>query len=106
MKLADIILEGKPNFEVKGIGLTYTDFGRFYGAYLHPLPQTANLPFGTPREKLHFDEASEYIKNLTGLELPRNYAWMTLGQLNSFLKYNNFVNIQARSILSALQYIA
>ena len=38
-------------------------------------------------------------------ELPRNYAWMTLGQLNSFLKYNNFVNIQARSILSALQYI-
>lgn len=39
-------------------------------------------------------------------ELPRNYAWMTLGQLNSFLKYNNFVNIQARSILSALQYIA
>ena len=38
-------------------------------------------------------------------ELPRNYAWMTLGQLNSFLKYNNFVNIQARSILSALQFI-
>jgi oxidase EvaA len=37
-------------------------------------------------------------------ELPTNYAWMTLGQLNSFLKYNNFVNIQARSILSALQY--
>lgn len=38
-------------------------------------------------------------------ELPKNYAWMTLGQLNSFLKYNNFINIQARSILSALQYI-
>ena len=38
-------------------------------------------------------------------ELPKNYAWMTLGQLNSFLKYNNFVNIQSRSILSALQYV-
>lgn len=37
-------------------------------------------------------------------ELPKNYAWMTLGQLNSFLKYNNFVNIQARSLLSALQF--
>lgn len=38
-------------------------------------------------------------------DLPKNYSWMTLGQLNSFLKYNNFVNIQARSILSALQYV-
>ena len=38
-------------------------------------------------------------------DLPKNFAWMTLGQLNSFLKYNNFVNIQARSILSALQYV-
>lgn len=38
-------------------------------------------------------------------QLPRNYIWMTLGQLNSFLKYNNYVNIQARSILSALQYV-
>lgn len=38
-------------------------------------------------------------------DLPANYTWMTLGQINEFLKYNNFVNIQARSILSALQYI-
>jgi oxidase EvaA len=38
-------------------------------------------------------------------KLPPNYTWMTLGQLNSFLKYNNFVNIQARSILASLQYI-
>lgn len=37
--------------------------------------------------------------------LPENYCWMTLGQLNIFLKYNNYVNIQARSILSALQYV-
>lgn len=38
-------------------------------------------------------------------DLPINYAWMTYGQLNNFLKYNNFVNIQARSILAALQYV-
>ena len=91
MKLADIILEGKPNFEVKGIGLTYTDFGRFYGAYLHPLPQTANLPLGTPREKLHFDEASEYIKNLTGLELPRDYATNHLSKIVDALKEKGIV---------------
>jgi dTDP-4-dehydro-6-deoxy-alpha-D-glucopyranose 2,3-dehydratase len=38
-------------------------------------------------------------------DLPKNYTWITLGQLNSFLKYNNFVNIQSRSILSSLQYV-
>lgn len=91
MKLADIILEGKPNFEVKGIGLTYTDFGRFYGAYLYPLPQTANLPLGTPREKLHFDEANEYIKNLTGLELPSNYATNHLSKIVDALKKKGIV---------------
>ena len=91
MKLADIILEGKPNFEVKGIGLTYTDFGRFYGAYLHPLPQTANLPFGTPREKLHYDEAREYIKNLTGLELPRDYGTNQLSKIVDALKEKGIV---------------
>src|SRR6056300_760915 len=92
MKLADIILEGKPNFKVKGIGLTYTDFGRFYGAYLYPLPQTANLPFGTPREKLHFDEASEYIKNLTGLELPHSYDTDQLKKIVNALKEKGIVS--------------
>lgn len=36
------------------------------------------------------------------LELPRNYIWMTLNQLKTFLQYNNYVNIQARSIMSSL----
>ncbi len=39
------------------------------------------------------------------LEVPEHYTWMTLNQINSFLKFNNFLNIQARSILSALKYI-
>lgn len=86
MKLSDIILESKPNFKVKGIGLTYTDFGRFYGAYLHPLPQTANLPFGTPREKLHFDDAEKYILDLTGLELPMRYDTDQLKKIVDSLK--------------------
>ena len=33
-----------------------------------------------------------------------NYCWMTLNQINNFLKFNNFLNIQARSILAALKY--
>lgn len=37
-------------------------------------------------------------------ELPEHYCWMTLHQINYFLKFNNYLNIQARSIISALKY--
>lgn len=37
-------------------------------------------------------------------ELPEHYTWMTLNQINHFLKFNNYLNIQARSILSAIKY--
>jgi len=39
------------------------------------------------------------------IELPENYIWMTLGQLNTFIKFNNYLNIQARSLLSAINFI-
>lgn len=38
-------------------------------------------------------------------EVPENYCWMTLNQLNTFLKFNNYLNIQARSIISAINFI-
>lgn len=38
------------------------------------------------------------------IELPEHYTWMTLNQIYSFLCFNNFLNIQARSLLSAIQY--
>lgn len=39
------------------------------------------------------------------LELPPRYTWMTLRQLYLFLRFNNYINIQARSLLSAINYI-
>lgn len=39
------------------------------------------------------------------IEVPGNYIWMTLGQMFNFIKFNNFLNIQARSILSAIKYV-
>lgn len=36
------------------------------------------------------------------LELPDNYIWMTINQLQEFIKYNNYINIQARTLLSAI----
>ena len=86
MKLSQLILEFKPKFDVKGIGLTYTDYGSFYGAYLHPLAQTANLPLGTDREKLGYLDAEKYIKQLTGLDLPRSYDRDALDKIVDALK--------------------
>jgi oxidase EvaA len=38
-------------------------------------------------------------------ELPENYIWMTLHQMNTFLKFNNYLNIQARSLISTISFI-
>lgn len=39
------------------------------------------------------------------VELPPNYIWMTLNQLYTFLKFNNYLNIQARSLIAAISFI-
>lgn len=39
------------------------------------------------------------------LEVPDNFIWMTMAQLKQFIKYNNFVNIQGRCLLSCLSFI-
>lgn len=36
--------------------------------------------------------------------IPENYHWLTLGQIKEFLRYNNYLNIQARSLIAALDY--
>jgi oxidase EvaA len=37
--------------------------------------------------------------------LPQNYIWMTLNQLKVFIKYNNYLNIAARSLIAALKFV-
>lgn len=39
------------------------------------------------------------------IELPENFIWMTLNQLHNLLRYNNYLNIQARSLIAALSFI-
>lgn len=38
--------------------------------------------------------------------LPENYIWMTINQLQTFVQYNNYINIQARSLLSATNFVS
>ena len=37
--------------------------------------------------------------------LPEKYNWMTLNQIKTFIKFNNYLNIQSRSLLSAVRFI-
>ena len=37
--------------------------------------------------------------------LPENFTWMTLNQLKTFIKYNNYLNIQSRSLISVIQFV-
>lgn len=39
------------------------------------------------------------------LDAPANYAWMTLGQLKEFVKYNNFLNVECRCLMSCLAFL-
>lgn len=39
------------------------------------------------------------------LSLPEHYTWMTLGQIYQFLCFNNYLNIQSRSLIAALNYL-
>ena len=38
------------------------------------------------------------------IEVEENYCWMTLNQILSFVTYNNYLNIAARSLLSAISF--
>lgn len=38
------------------------------------------------------------------IEVDNNYCWMTLNQMLSFVTYNNYLNIAARSLLSAIGF--
>lgn len=37
--------------------------------------------------------------------LPERYKWMTLEQIFQFLRFNNYFNIQSRSLIAALQFM-
>ncbi len=45
-------------------------------------------------------EADDYFP----IEISDRFIWMTLDQLHIFLKFNNYLNIQTRSLLSLLQF--
>jgi len=47
----------------------------------------------------------EADENFDAENLPENFTWMTLNQLQIFIQYNNYLNIQARSLIAAIKFI-
>ena len=39
------------------------------------------------------------------VDIPDNFHWMTLGQIYEFMRFNNYINIQARSLIAAIKYV-
>jgi len=37
-------------------------------------------------------------------EIPANFNWMTLKQLQTFIQFNNYLNIQSRSLIAAIKF--
>lgn len=91
----------------------------------HKTTQKDSLPFldyvlNVPKDKIIFDtlqseEGGRFFKEQNRnmvvfagdeitFDLPENYIWMTLNQLLTFIKYNNYLNIQARSLIAALSF--
>lgn len=40
-----------------------------------------------------------------GVTVDDKYNWMTLNQIKTFIKFNNYLNIQSRSLLSAVKFV-
>lgn len=53
-----------------------------------------------------FREQNEYWIIEAGeefpVEQPDNFIWMTLGQITEFIKYNNYLNVEARGLISCI----
>ena len=80
----DFILEAKPG-QVLFDTLQSEEGGRFYREENRNMIVDAGVDFPE--------------------KIPDNYIWMTANQLKEFIKYNNFVNVQARCLLSSLSFV-
>lgn len=94
--------------------------GSYKRAPVDGRPPFVNYVLQAEPEQIHFDSLQSeeggrffreenrnlivYAKDDFPKDIPDNYIWMTASQLKEFIKYNNFVNVQARCLLSSLSF--
>ncbi|MDF3293358.1 NDP-hexose 2,3-dehydratase family protein [Streptomyces sp. RB6PN23] len=83
-------------------------------------PRYLDEVIGAPRERIRFESVHSeeggrfyHAQNRYMLveadddfptEVPENYVWMTLRQLTEFVRYGNYINVEARSLLTFLNF--
>lgn len=93
--------------------------GNYKDGYLYT-PRFLDAVLNAPPERIIFDtkqseeggrfyrEQNRNMLVVAGddfpVEIPDNFMWLTLGQIKEFLRFNNYLNIQARSLIAALEY--
>jgi len=93
----DYVLEA-PQEQIVYDTLQSEEGGRFYQE------QNRNMIVILPDQaSKELEETFPFYSDLYG-ELPENYIWMTINQVIDFMRFNNFVNIQARSLVAAISF--
>ncbi|MGJ9423308.1 NDP-hexose 2,3-dehydratase family protein [Aeromicrobium sp. CF3.5] len=83
-----------------------------------PMPPLLDRVLAARPDQVHFDQMlsdeggrffrmsnRHLIVELDDVETPPEFAWLTVGQLSELLEHENYVNIQARSLLTCLQSV-
>ena len=84
----------------------------FIDYILNPKEKNAIVHFSTFQSEEGGRFFKEQNKNMIvevgddfNINVPDKYIWMTLNQIKTFIKFNNYLNIQSRSLLSAVKFI-
>jgi oxidase EvaA len=108
------------NFDVMELAPTVQCLTGAVGREAHEKPEFYDYVVNASKEQLIIDALQseeggrfyhEQNRNLLveadenfPLSLPPRFTWMTLRQIYEFLRFNNYLNIQARSLISAISY--
>lgn len=84
----------------------------FIDYVLHPEKNYAQVRYSTFQSEEGGRFFKEQNKNMIvevgdefDIAVPNKYIWMTLNQMKTFIKFNNYLNIQSRSLLSVVKFI-
>ena len=84
----------------------------FLDYFLHPDSHGATVLYSTFQSEeggRFFKEQNRNMFIEVGeefpVEVPSKYIWMTLHQIKTFIRFNNYLNIQARSLLSVIKFL-
>ena len=108
------------NFDVFELAPTVQCLTGNIPAERHLQPDFYQHVISAPKERIIFDtlqseEGGRFYKEQNRnmlvevgeefpLDVPERYTWMTLRQIYKFLRFNNYLNIQARSLIAAIPY--